>query len=146
MSTKQLDEPSGTRPNPVRVSVELEVPFHDVDSLQVVWHGHYYKYFEIARTALFRRLGIDRRTFHLPYTWVVIETQCRHAQSLRFGDRFRVDSWLRDIDHRVHVAYEIYSITAERRAARGHTMFATLDADGSLLLNTPEPLLRLLRA
>ena len=25
------------------VSVELEVPFHDVDSLHIVWHGHYYK-------------------------------------------------------------------------------------------------------
>ena len=33
-------------------SVELEVPLHDVDVLGIVWHGHYYKYLEAARTAL----------------------------------------------------------------------------------------------
>ena len=25
------------------------MPFHDVDALHVVWHGHYYKYLELAR-------------------------------------------------------------------------------------------------
>ncbi|MEZ4452430.1 MAG: hypothetical protein R3B09_23395 [Nannocystaceae bacterium] len=28
------------------VSVDFEVPFHDVDALRIVWHGHYYKYME----------------------------------------------------------------------------------------------------
>ncbi len=40
-------------------SIEFEVPFHDVDALRVVWHGHYYKYLELARTALFRSSGLD---------------------------------------------------------------------------------------
>ena len=30
-------------------SVEITVPFHDVDMMEVVWHGHYTKYFEVAR-------------------------------------------------------------------------------------------------
>ena len=33
-------------------SVELEVPFHDIDGMGIVWHGHYFKYLEIARTKL----------------------------------------------------------------------------------------------
>ena len=33
-------------------SVEIEIPFHDVDMMEVAWHGHYVKYFEIARCAL----------------------------------------------------------------------------------------------
>ena len=24
-----------------------QVPFHDVDALHIVWHGHYYKYLEV---------------------------------------------------------------------------------------------------
>ena len=28
--------------------VIIEVPFHDVDTMHVVWHGHYLKYFEIS--------------------------------------------------------------------------------------------------
>ena len=36
--------------------VEIEIPFHDVDGMWIVWHGHYYKYFEIVRAALFRKI------------------------------------------------------------------------------------------
>ena len=32
--------------------VIIEVPFHDVDTMHVVWHGHYLKYFEVARCKL----------------------------------------------------------------------------------------------
>ena len=39
--------------------VELRVPFHDLDPLQIVWHGNYLKYFDIARFALFENAGID---------------------------------------------------------------------------------------
>ena len=27
-------------------SATVEVPFHDVDAMNVCWHGHYLKYFE----------------------------------------------------------------------------------------------------
>jgi acyl-CoA thioester hydrolase len=133
------------KPSPERASVELEIPFHDVDSMQIVWHGHYYKYLEQARTALLRSLGFEGfARAELPYSWVVIESQCRHIHPLRFGDRIRVDAWLVDVIYRVHIAYEIESLTAGKRAARAHTMLATLDANGALLLNTPQPLLALL--
>ena len=44
-------------PLDLQASVELEVPFHDVDVMHVAWHGHYVKYFELARCALLRRFG-----------------------------------------------------------------------------------------
>ncbi len=34
------------------VDVELTIPFHDVDAMGVVWHGNYFRYFEIAREKL----------------------------------------------------------------------------------------------
>ena len=33
-------------------TVNIDVPFFDVDMMDVVWHGHYIKYFEVARCAL----------------------------------------------------------------------------------------------
>ena len=33
----------------LEAEVELEVEFHDVDAMEVAWHGHYVKYFERAR-------------------------------------------------------------------------------------------------
>jgi acyl-CoA thioesterase FadM len=40
-------------------SIELEVPFRHIDMMGVVWHGHYYSYFEEARTALLRACDLD---------------------------------------------------------------------------------------
>lgn len=121
-----------------RIEIELEVPFHDVDGLHVVWHGHYYKYFELARTALFRKCKLDvPDMIELGYRMVVIESKCRHVFPLRYGDKFRVSAWFKEFEYRLHVAFEVFNLTAERRAAKGHTMLATLDADGNLLLATP---------
>ena len=38
---------------------EHRVPFHDIDILSIVWHGHYLKYFELARTTFVQSLGLD---------------------------------------------------------------------------------------
>ena len=40
-----------------RHSAEIEVPFFDVDVMQIVWHGHYVKYLEVARCAFLDALG-----------------------------------------------------------------------------------------
>jgi acyl-CoA thioester hydrolase len=120
-------------------SVELEVPFHDVDPLHVVWHGHYYKYMEIARTQLMRGIGLDAEDMiGLGYALFVIESRCRYAFPLRYGDRFRVTAEIVDIDNRINISYEIFNLTRGRRSARGKTALVTTDMQGNLLLETPE--------
>jgi acyl-CoA thioesterase FadM len=41
------------------------------------------------------------------------------------------------VDHRLHIAYEITNLSAQRRSAKGHTIMVTLDTHGSLLMVTP---------
>lgn len=135
------------KPFTPQVEVELEVPFHDVDMLHLVWHGHYYKYFEIARTRLLRERGLSgEQLIDTGYLLVVIETKCRYPGPLRFGQRFRVGAAFGDVDYRLKVDYQIWNITENRRAAYGHTVLATLDSEGKLLLRTPDALLNRLRA
>jgi acyl-CoA thioester hydrolase len=134
------------RPKGATVDVDLEVPFHDVDSLRIVWHGNYYKYAEIGRTALLRTKNLDvAELTKIGHGTVVIETRCRHTHPLRYADRFRVRSWFEDIEHRVNIGFEIVNLTAGKRAAHGHTILASLDAEGGLLLVTPEILVQRLR-
>jgi acyl-CoA thioester hydrolase len=128
------------------ISIELEVPFHDVDSLQIVWHGHYLKYLELARTALMRSRNLDvAEIVAAGYRQVVIETKCRYAFPLRYADRFRVDAWFRDVQNRINIGYEIINLTENRRALHGHTILVTTDAEGRMLLETPDALLQRLR-
>ena len=62
------------------VQLDIEVPFFDVDMMQVVWHGHYVKYLEQARRALFADLGCDylaMQAWDMPGRW----STCNYATS-----------------------------------------------------------------
>lgn len=121
------------------VVVEGLVPFHDVDPLHIVWHGHYYKYLEVARTELFRRHAIDGEDLlNLGYRFVVSHSECRHVAALTYGDRYRVKAWFIDTDQRINVGYEVWDLTHDRRAARGRTELVTTDGQGTLLFETPK--------
>jgi acyl-CoA thioester hydrolase len=118
--------------------VELEVPFHHVDALRIVWHGHYPKYFEQASTALLRKLGLDAGEVDgAHYKMVVIESHCRHGYPLHYADRVRVRAWISEYTRRLTIRYEIDNLTHGRRAAHGHVSLATLDESGRLRLETP---------
>ncbi len=118
--------------------VQFEVPFHDVDPLRLAWHGHYYKYFELARTRLLRSIGLDAGDLIGPrYRLLVAESQCRYIQALEYGERFDVGAWVRNYESRLCIDYEIHSLDRERRSAKGRTVLVYTDLEGRLLLRTP---------
>lgn len=129
------------------VSVELEVPFHDVDALRVAWHGHYLKYFEIARTALQRAHRLDVPDLRaLGTAWFVVDTRTRHVAPLRYGDKFRVSAWFYEDDPRIGIAYEIRALDSDRRVARGRTVLVSTTKDGEMLFETPKEIRDRIRA
>ena len=119
------------------------MPFHDVDALRLVWHGHYYKYLELARTALLRDCRLDTGDLRgLGFGMLMIESRCRHLAPLRYGDIACVSAWFRDVKHRIRIAYEIVRTSDHVRVARAETTLVTLTRGGDLLLETPEVIRR----
>lgn len=102
--------------------VVLEVPFHDVDMMEVAWHGHYAKYFEIARCAL-----LDKIDYNYPqmkasgYAWPVIELHVRYAQPARFGTKLRVTAAIAEYENRLKITYIIVDEQTGQRLTKGHT-------------------------
>jgi acyl-CoA thioester hydrolase len=134
-------------PPPDAATVELEVPFHDVDGLHVVWHGHYLKYLELARTVLLRARGLDaQELLDLGVRFFVAEYHLRHIHALRYADRVRVSAWLVEVENRIRVAYHLDDLTTGQAAAQAWTVLVTTRADGELCLETPAPVLARLRA
>lgn len=129
-------------PVPTRVhetSIELGVPFHDVDALGVVWHGHYLKYLELARTALLTALELDgEELVATGHRFFVGDVRCRHVSPLRYRDRVRVTAWLREWEQRIWVAYDVHNLSTARQAARAHTVLVVTDDAGKLLFEVPE--------
>jgi acyl-CoA thioester hydrolase len=131
-------------------TIDIEIPFHDVDSLSIVWFGHYYKYMDQARTALMRAHGLDELGLEkLGVGLVVVESRCRYTQSLRFGDSVRVTARFTDVaeqDPRIHIAYDFTHAATGARVARGRTALVFTDPAGNLLAQVPPPILAKYRA
>jgi acyl-CoA thioester hydrolase len=129
------------------VAVELEIPFHDVDVLEVAWHGHYPKYLELARTALMRARRLDNDDLRaLGFCFLVVESHLRHLAPLRYGDRARVTAWFLEVENRLRVAYQVENLVTGRLAAHGWNVLVTTLPTGGLCLETPPPILERLRA
>src|SRR5690606_17756508 len=72
-------------------SVTLKVPFHDCDPLFVVWHGRYFQYLEVARSALFAKHACDvEHVRSLGYRMYITEARCRYMHPLSYNDEVRV--------------------------------------------------------
>ena len=124
---------------PKTASIELEVPFHDVDALRVVWHGHYAKYYELASMNLLREYGLDVLVIQdLGYTMFVMETRFRYMHPLRYGDRFKVTSELKEWDTCFVISNVIHKLDGGQRCARGRTSLVLTNSEGELLLKIPD--------
>ena len=103
-------------------------------------------YLEIARTTLLARHGLDMQDFiELRHRLVVIESRCRYAFPLRYGDRFRVRAWVADTEMRIHIAYDVHNVTHDRRSAKAWTTLVTTDPEGNMNLETPVEVARRIR-
>lgn len=129
--------------SPLTAEVILEIPFHDVDSMGIVWHGHYLKYFEIARTALMRRAGMDLAGMHASgCVWPVVTCEVKYLRPLRYGQKIRVEALLEDYDCRLKISYAIRDLDGGERLTRGSTLQLPIDAvTGEARYETPAGLI-----
>jgi len=123
--------------------VTFDVPFHDVDLMGIVWHGHYAKYFEVARSKLLGGLDYDYRQMKASgYAWPVIEMRIRYAQPMRFEQRVIVQARIIEYESRLRIAYEIRDAESGRRLTRAHTDQVALDMEsGEMCFASPPVLL-----
>lgn len=124
--------------------IVLEIPFHDVDAAQVAWHGHYAKYFELARCAL-----LDKIDYNYPqmcdsgYFWPVIDMHIRYAGAAVFQQKIRAIATIREWEHRLKIDYRIEDADTGKRLTRGHTVQVAVNIqDGEMQLASPPVLAR----
>ena len=111
----------------LQAEVEMLVPFFDVDSMDVVWHGHYVKYFEVARCALLERIGHNYQQMRdAGYAWPIIDVQLRYMRGARFNQRIVVRADLVEWENRLKINYLIRDAETGERMTRGSTVTITV--------------------
>jgi acyl-CoA thioester hydrolase len=125
----------------VSTSVKLKVPYYDVDLMQVVWNGHYLKYFEVARQALFRECGVDLHRYmqEKRYVFPVIRSMVKHIRPLRLDDEFICTAVLKEARIKIVLDFEIRLIANGKVCARGRSeQVALLVPEMEMAFKIPE--------
>ena len=103
--------------------VEITVPFHDVDMMGVVWHGNYFRYFEIAREALLNQFDYGYRQMKASgYVWPVVDTRVKYRDAVTFEQRIRVRAQIEEYENRLRIAYQIFDAQTGKRTTTGYTI------------------------
>jgi acyl-CoA thioester hydrolase len=120
-------------------SVTIQIPFHDVDLMAVAWHGHYVKYFELARGALLDKINYNYKEMkESGYSWPVIDLRIRYAKPARFGQKVEIVASLAEYELRLKIDYLVRDAVSGTRLTKGHTIQVAVDQrSGELLLGSP---------
>jgi acyl-CoA thioester hydrolase len=127
--------------------VTLKVPFYDLDPMQIVWHGNYLKYFDIARSELYDHLGVDLFAFHdkTSYIFPIIRTAVKHVRPLKRGDEFVCRATVKEARTKIVVVFEIRLVKDGTLCARGSTeQVAVREPEMEMEFSIPEEISRAL--
>jgi acyl-CoA thioester hydrolase len=106
-----------------QTTIDLEIPFHDVDMMEVVWHGHYAKYFEIARCALLETIDYNYPQMRdSGYSWPIIDLRIRYVKPAVFGQVIIVNANIVEWENRLKIDYLITDKVMGVRLAKGHSI------------------------
>ena len=132
----------------MHADVIIEVPFHDVDTMNVVWHGHYLKYFEIARCKLLDQFHYNYNQMRdSGYAWPVIESYVRYVQGIEFEQRIRVRAVLKEWENRLKIEYLIFDAVSDRKLTKGYTSQVAVHIEKrEMCFQSPQVLLDCLNA
>jgi acyl-CoA thioester hydrolase len=118
---------------PVEHTINLRVRFAETDAMQVVYYAEYFVWFEVARTELFRAIGMPysvisrKRGFHTP----VVQAHADYKASARYDDEIAVRAWVSKLwRSSVQIDYEVSKLPAGELISTGHTVHVLLGGDG----------------
>ncbi len=123
----------------VECEVEIEVPFFDIDLMEIVWHGHYVKYFELARCALLDKIDYNYMQMRASgFAWPVIDLRIRYAKPARFGQLITVKAGLVEWENRLRINYHVVDKQSGMRLTRGHSCQVAVNiATGEMCYESP---------
>lgn len=132
----------GALPSRWFAETEIEIQFYDLDPMQIVWHGNYVKYLEVARCALLDKIGYNYNQMRdSGYAWPVIDINLRYIGSAVFGQRIKLRAEIVEYENRLKIDYLITDAANGKRLTRASTsQVAVSIATGEMCFVSPDVL------
>ena len=93
----------------------FKVAFFDVDSMEVMWHGNYVKYLEIARCELLDKLGYNYIAMKKDgYAFPIVKLNVKYVRPAFFNDVIKVTTTLSECETFLKFHYLIENEKGEK--------------------------------
>lgn len=118
---------------------KIRVRFNEVDSMGIVWHGNYIKYFEDGREDFGIKFGLSyldvkAHGFVIP----IVKINCDYKKPLRYGDSMIVETtFVNSPAAKLIFSYKIRNADTNDLIATGESIQVFLNDKNELLLNLP---------
>ena len=108
--------------------IEVRPAFYDLDPMDIVWHGHYVKYLELARCALLERLDYGYPQMRASgYAWPVVDMRLKYVRSASFGQRILVRAEITEWEQRLRIDYRLRDAASGEPLTKAHTIQVAVD-------------------
>lgn len=119
---------------------EVKVRFGEVDSMRIVWHGNYIKYFEDAREAFGDKyelgyLEVYKHKVMIP----LVKIDCDFKRPLKYGDSAIVEArFVNSEAAKIVFDYTVFRKSDMEISATGRSIQVFLTPEGELILTPPD--------
>ena len=108
--------------------IELSPAFHDLDPMDIVWHGNYVKYLELARCALLAKFGYDYPQMRdSGYAWPIVDMRLKYVKTTEFGQRIRIRAEIVEWENRLKIEYLISDALTGIKINKAYTIQVAVD-------------------
>jgi acyl-CoA thioester hydrolase len=109
-------------------TIEVTPAFFDIDPMDVVWHGHYVKFMELARSALMDRLGYGYAAMRdSGFAWPVVDMRLKYVRSALLGQRLKIRARIIEWESRLKVDFLITDAGTGQRMTTAYTIQVAVD-------------------
>ena len=121
-------------------TIPINIRFHEVDSLRIVWHGHYLKYFEDGREAFGRKYGIGYLdVYDMGLLTPLVNIGCDYKKSIKYGDSVMLETTYIDSEAaKIKFQFNLYNLHNKEVYATGESTQVFLNEKGELSLVMPQ--------
>jgi acyl-CoA thioester hydrolase len=117
--------------------------FYDLDPMNIVWHGNYPRFFELARTALLLKIGYGYdEMLTSGYAWPVIDMHIRYYRPLRLGRWIDISASITEWENRLKIEYLARDSQSGQKMTKGHTVQVAVDIKSEEMLWQTPPILK----
>ena len=119
---------------------EILVRFSEVDSMKIVWHGNYLKYFEDGRESFGVKYGLGYLEVYKHKVMIpIVKVNCDYKKPLEYGGTAIVETrFINSEAAKILFDYQVFRKSDNELAATGSSMQVFLTPGHELLLTSPQ--------